>query len=209
MLEALMTTEIAGHSTPIVLYQQEYPTFGDNGFQFLLHHIWGDVTSDSDFAVSLAVGKLVLQAASQDPSVMSRIAEHTVERASRQSMVVRAWNVVLIAALMDPTESRIQLIYRQLPTFSLAHTGALRGYFQAGTSPPDSAIADINHAYISIKLWLLLAQRYTTRGEENSVPALSVWNELWPPFECLVNMFEAEVRAGLSVVSKLLQTFTS
>lgn len=67
---------------------------------------------------------------------------------------------------------------------------------------PEAAITDINHAYISIKVWLIIAQMKASRdGSGCSTEALIVWNELWPPFESLIQFFEAEFRMGLSPVS--------
>jgi hypothetical protein len=63
-------------------------------------------------------------------------------------------------------------------------------------SLPESAVTDINHAYIAIKLWLLLAQAKASAGDGGTVYSLTVWNELWPPFERLVNMLESEIQSG-------------
>ncbi|KAK0197058.1 hypothetical protein F5146DRAFT_1099379 [Armillaria mellea] len=187
MLEAVMTTEIAGHTTPAVVYHQQFVTIADNGFHFLQNH----ENSSS-------------KAATHDPSVMTRVVDQTVERSSRHIMTIRAWNMLILAALMDPSENWITLVYMQLPTFSAAYQATLRGYLQAGTSPPDSAITDINHAYVAIKLWLMLAQKRAAKEEEGSISAFAVWNELWPPFESLVNVFEAEVQVGLSMTLAML-----
>ncbi|KAK0459777.1 uncharacterized protein EV420DRAFT_1620288 [Desarmillaria tabescens] len=204
MLEAVMTTEIGGHTTPAVLYHQQFASIADNGFHFLQNHVWTDVRSDSDYSASLTVGKFILQAATYDPSVMSRVIEQTVERSSRHYMTIRAWNMLVLSALMDPSESWITLMYMQLPTFSSAYQATLREYLQAGTSPPESAITDINHAYVAIKLWLMLAQKRAVKEDGGSISAFMVWNELWPPFESLVNVFEAEVQVGLSMTLAML-----
>ncbi|KIY72162.1 hypothetical protein CYLTODRAFT_367962 [Cylindrobasidium torrendii FP15055 ss-10] len=197
MLEAL-----SSDSAPILQYPQEYPMLPDNGFFFLLHHNWSDGASDNDFTASMAVAKFVLHAAHRDPSTMSRLIEATVvER--RHSGAVRAWNMLLLAALTDPEERWVNLLYLQLPTFSMLHQHALRANFHGGGAP-DSAIADINYAYASIKLWLLIAQKRSAREGDHPTTALMVWNELWPPFEGVVNMFETEVQAGLSVTLALL-----
>ncbi|KAK0210802.1 hypothetical protein DFS33DRAFT_1251098 [Desarmillaria ectypa] len=198
MLEAVMTTEIAGHTTPAVLYHQQFATIADNGFHFLQNHVWTDIRSDSDYSASLTTGKFILQAATYDPSVMTRV------RSSRHYMTVRAWNVLVLSALMDPSENWITLMYMQLPTFSSAYQATLRGYLQACPSPPESAITDINHAYVAIKLWLMLAQKRAVKEDEGSISAFMVWNELWPPFESLVNVFEAEVQVGLSMTLAML-----
>ncbi|KAG7452502.1 uncharacterized protein BT62DRAFT_879722 [Guyanagaster necrorhizus] len=197
MLVAVMTTEIAGHTTPAVLYHQQFAAIAENGFHFLQNHVWTDMRTDSDYSASLMIGKFILQAAILDPSVMTR-------RSSRHYMTIRAWNVLILSALMDPSENWITLIYMQLPTFSSAYQTALRGYLQAGTSPPESAITDINHAYVAIKLWLILAQKRAVKEEEGCVSAFTVWNELWFPFESLVNVFEAEVQVGLSMTLAML-----
>ncbi|PBK96908.1 hypothetical protein ARMGADRAFT_1010439 [Armillaria gallica] len=204
MLEAVMTTEIAGHTTPAVLYHQQFATIADNGFHFLQNYVWTDIRSDSDYSASLTIGKFILQASTHDPSVMTRLVDQTVERSSRHYMTIRAWNVLILAALMDPSENWITLMYMQLPTFSSAYQATLRGYLQAGTSPPESAITDINHAYVAIKLWLMLAQKRATKEDEGSISPFMVWNELWPPFESLVNVFEAEVQVGLSMTLAML-----
>lgn len=116
-------------------------------------------------------------------------------------MNIRAWNILAFSALLDPSESWISIMYAQLPTFSVAHHAVLRAYVQDGLSLPESAITDINHTYIAIKLWLMLAHKKSARDNSGNVTAISVWNELWPPFESLVNLLETEVQAGNSMVS--------
>jgi hypothetical protein len=67
-------------------------------------------------------------------------------------------------------------------------------YVQARTPPPENAAADIEHAYIALKSWLLLIHRLSPsrqavdpRGELTK----KIWNELWPSFESLVDLFQA------------------
>jgi hypothetical protein len=63
--------------------------------------------------------------------------------------------------------------------------------------------ADINRAYVSIRLWLLLVHMFeavqtgVVEGEmvpENS--AKMVWNELWPSFETIVLSLENDALNG-------------
>ena len=63
--------------------------------------------------------------------------------------------------------------------------------------------ADINRAYVSIKLWLLLVRMceivQSGMGEggivhENS--AKMIWNELWPSFETIVLSLEKDTLNG-------------
>ncbi len=92
-----------------------------------------------------------------------------------------------------------------LPTFSLAYHTALRMHVQLTGIPSDLSASEVNHAFISIKLWLLLAQKCTNaigtsdpfaEPAERSAGDRSVsmvWNELWPPFERLVSLFEIDL----------------
>lgn len=99
------------------------------------------------------------------------------------------------------------MLFAQLPVFSIAHFSSLRVYIQSGTRIQESATTDINHAYISIKLWLMLAQREATATSIGTITALAVWNELWPPFESLMNILEAEAQVGTISVSSTLNVF--
>lgn len=47
----------------------------DPGIHFLQAHMWLDISSENDFAASLAVAKMLLQVAGQDPSVMMKLAD--------------------------------------------------------------------------------------------------------------------------------------
>ena len=78
----------------------------------------------------------------------------------------------------------------------------MRTYAQANLSS-DSATSDINYAYISTKLWLMVAQRVSNQTRAGDGPMLRVWNELWPVFESITEALEVEARAGLSSVSNL------
>lgn len=63
--------------------------------------------------------------------------------------------------------------------------------------------ADINRAYVSIRLWLLLVRMFdivqtgVVEGgmvRENS--AKMIWNELWPSFETIVLSLENDALNG-------------
>lgn len=51
----------------------------DNGLHFLQHHNWADVHSDSDFTASMAVAKMVLEAATHDIEIMARFSDQGQE----------------------------------------------------------------------------------------------------------------------------------
>lgn len=103
-------------------------------------------------------------------------------------------------------------IFKQLKTFSATYFKILWPYIKPAVSVSDSATTDINQAYLAIKLWLMIARQTgdTRRGEQTYD---MVWNELWPPFEGIINVLETEVQNGVSPVcrryfSRQLQGFT-
>lgn len=70
-----MTTEIPGFSTPAVMHVDQFLALAEPGFHFLLNHSWTDVHSEKDFAASLTVGKMILQAISREPGILARAVE--------------------------------------------------------------------------------------------------------------------------------------
>ena len=106
-------------------------------------------------------------------------------------MTIYTWDILLIGAL-------------SLNTY---HTPSILDSPDA----QDHAHADISYAYASIKLWLLLARK--AAAEQPAVSASGglqdfegytvkmVWNELWPPFESVIEAFEMDARAGSNSVS--------
>lgn len=84
-----------------------------------------------------------------------------------------------------------------LSAFSTTHHGVLGAYTQSAVSP---ATTDVNHAYIAIKLWLLLAQKKSSADDLGNATALMVWNELWPPFEAMISILETDFQLGMSMV---------
>jgi hypothetical protein len=65
-------------------------------------------------------------------------------------------------------------------------------YVHGGTTPSESDVPDVEHAFIAIKLWLLLAQMSLVNPTHESLDAKVIWNELWPPLEVLVNLFKTD-----------------
>ncbi|KIY43409.1 hypothetical protein FISHEDRAFT_10379, partial [Fistulina hepatica ATCC 64428] len=171
----------------------------DPGLSFLQYHTWPNTMSQQYFSASMAVGNVVLQAAESSIAETSVYSEETLQKHSRHSFTVRTWNILLLAGLLDKTESYITLLFAHLSSFAMIHHATLRVYLQAGTNPSDAAITDINHAYVAIKLWIMLAMKKSVREETGNEVAMMVWNELWPPFENVVRVFEAQVQSGLSV----------
>ncbi|THU91128.1 hypothetical protein K435DRAFT_727522 [Dendrothele bispora CBS 962.96] len=190
LLETIMTADMSG-STPAMSHADLFVGLVHSGLHFLHHHSWVDLRSDVDFSVSLGVSKMILLSNELDATVMSKVAKYGIEKSGRQNTNVRAWNVLVLAVLLDPSESWIASVFHQLDTFSVVYHTALRGLVMA-----DSAITDINHAYIAIKLWMMLAQKKASREGAENLDALTVWNELWPPFESIVTFIQQELHEG-------------
>jgi hypothetical protein len=216
-----MTTEIPGSLSPVYGHLPSLLNLVDPGLYFLQNHIWSDVGSENDFTALLDVGRLVLEVARQDPSVMQRFSQHSSEvgvfslsllspnshfvfkKSAQEYMTVRAWNILALAALMEPSTKWSTMLFAQLHNCSYAHRAALRVQRHPGAISVDLSTADINHAYITIKLWVMLAQKVSADGQASNLTPFAVWNELWPPFESLLSVLENEARAGLSLVSKI------
>lgn len=89
---------------------------------------------------------------------------------------------------------------------------SMRHCLQVSVGSQDSGAAEINRAYVAIKLWLLVIQTSdTVQGDARDVEinfdkesdnfAKLIWNELWPPFERIVTSFEADAINGNAPVS--------
>lgn len=113
---------------------------------------------------------------------------------------LRWWNFLLLQALTSHEDETRELLFAHFMQFTIAYGSVLR----PAANVPDPPASDINHAYISIKQWLLLAQgtgptsRLPYAGvEDTHARTLLVWNELWPPFE---RLSRAEDAAGRTLV---------
>lgn len=94
--------------------------------------------------------------------------------------------------LSGSTVTHIRALLLHLNVFASAYYKCLGAYVHGGTTLPESAVADVEHAFIAIKLWLLLAQTLLVNATQASLDAKVIWNELWPPLEVLVNRFKTD-----------------
>ncbi|KAF9464728.1 hypothetical protein BDZ94DRAFT_1255766 [Collybia nuda] len=170
----------------------------DPSVHFLQHHVWLDVGSENDFTASLAVGKLIFQLAGLNPSVITKLSDHGMEKSSHTSLSIRAWNIIVLTALLETTENWCSLLFPHLSSFSYAYHAVLQPYAQSGQPPNthETSTADVNHAFIGLKLWMLLSRKASGINDTDNLNSSSVWNELWPPFEGLIDVFEPGIRAG-------------
>ncbi|KAJ7235476.1 hypothetical protein B0H12DRAFT_1141671 [Mycena haematopus] len=204
MLETITTPlDHIGTASPATTHLNSFIGLVDYGFYYLHNHMWTDIQSENDFYASLAVAKIILQATNYNNSIWGRLSE-PAERSGRPGLAVRSWNLIVLAALLDSSSNQqITPIFDLLSAFSMIHHAVLRAYIQ-GAIALESATTDINHAYIAIKLWLLLAQRKSQTDNGGNATALMVWNELWPPFEAMVGILEAGFQMGMSMTTASL-----
>lgn len=203
MLEIIGTPlDHTGTTTPATMHQNLSMGLVDYGFYYLQQHMWTDIQSENDFYASLAVGKMILQAAAYNNSIYGRISEPAERSSGRPGLGVRSWNLLILAVLLEGKQ--MAPMFDLLAAFSTTHHAVLRAYTQSAISPSESATTDINHAYIAIKLWLLLAQRISPTDTGGNATALMVWNELWPPFEAMIGILEADFQMGMSMTTASL-----
>lgn len=118
-------------------------------------------------------------------------------------MPVRAWNLILLAALSSNSTAAAAILFDYFHGFALVYHRSLRAYQQVNyDNSQDVAHADISRAYTAIKLWMLLCRKATAIQQvsvaQNNVNALDkesalarmIWNELWPPFEMVLTAIE-------------------
>ncbi|KAF9264659.1 hypothetical protein L218DRAFT_195329 [Marasmius fiardii PR-910] len=202
---ALAQTIMTAHAAGVSLtrsYNHLFVGLASPGLHFLFNQPW-DSRSEKDLTVSLVIAKMVLTSVGE-PGAMVKMAEQGNEKLGRQSMTMRGWNVLLLAVLMEGSEPWWDLMLSQLGSLSVAHHAVLKNYIQPTGAITESAIPDINHAYITIKLWLILAQKISAAIGTGNDLAFKVWENLWPPFETLLYVFEAEVQAGLPTTLAVL-----
>ncbi len=132
-------------------------------------------------------------------------------------MMVRAWNVLILSALQSTSSGPASALLQNLGKFSAPYSMSLRMHVISTSLPIDITAADVNHAYVAIKLWLLLTQK-SSRGnaEKEQGPVITgtaqsprnedeyawlVWNELWPAFERLISLCESDGGKKVASVS--------
>ena len=132
-------------------------------------------------------------------------------------ITVRTWNILLLVVLEKELDSKIANQFLAcISFFSPSYHGSLRTPLNYFSIPVELTTSDVNHAYIALKLWMLLAQKcslgtkdqhllddtkqtFETRNEH------LVWNELWPSFDKLVMISEVDAENGEVPVCNTLQ----
>lgn len=103
------------------------------------------------------------------------------------------WNLIALAGLETPSPDGPQNLLALFPNFVAVFASSLRLPLSGVLN--DSAALSVNHAFASVKLWILLVRRSCSDMESSAITAhpvesddaeRMVWNELWPPFERLL-----------------------
>lgn len=126
-----------------------------------------------------------------------------LQRPSRASSGVRAWNFLLSVALKTKSVVTAKVLFSQFSLFVRCFQLSLRHHMQQSLGSQDMGAADINRAYVSIKLWLLLVRMFDSvqagvvgGGVVHENSAKMIWNELWPSFETIVLSLENDALNG-------------
>jgi len=184
---------------PIQLTYERLALLADAGFAYLYADGVG-TSSIIGFAASQAVANMVLQVAEDQPQILSKIAKSV--------MPVRAWILVLLAALSSNSTAAAAILFDHFQSFAFVYYRVLAVYQNFNYDGSQEVVhAEISRAYASIKLWLLLCRKATAIQEisvlQTSVNALDkegaltrrIWNELWPPFESVLVAIESDPQA--------------
>ncbi|EKM82662.1 hypothetical protein AGABI1DRAFT_104568 [Agaricus bisporus var. burnettii JB137-S8] len=200
VLEALGTAELSPGITPVSLHSQLYVGLVDCGGHWLDNYNWMDGQIEQDFHASLAVAKMIFNATLYDASALQRLSTITERDHRPQLRSIRAWNLLAIAALFEKRDnSWATKLFRELKSFAVVYLGAFWPYAGSTNRVLNFATADINQAYLAIKLWLMVAKRSTELQQPGHIYH-SVWNELWPPFESMIGILETEEQSGISPI---------
>lgn len=78
-MQAITTSDTEGYATPAQISPEAFYSSAEDGFFFLQNHSWSEVQSENDFAASVAVAKMILQAAEQKPDVILKQMTDSVE----------------------------------------------------------------------------------------------------------------------------------
>ncbi|KAL4074405.1 hypothetical protein V8B97DRAFT_1868478 [Scleroderma yunnanense] len=190
LIEAILSRQRRGNARDDTL-QAAIPTLAQSAIYFLQNHTWAASEADDELTASLAVARFIFYAVDQDYHELSG---DTIQ--SRSDTVIRMWIVLLLAALTGPSTSKHGvLMLSQFDYFLSPYTKTLGMYVQEHVPPPETAAADIEYAYLAMKSWLLLLHKLSidkvaidSQGELTR----KIWNELWPPFESILNLLSRD-----------------
>ncbi|KAG1756739.1 uncharacterized protein EDB91DRAFT_1332497 [Suillus paluster] len=192
IVETILCTDVRIYSSPDRAGTVGLRQVACSGLYFLHNHAWIISESSAELSASIAVSRLVLHAIDVGHTSLPEMIAEGFEKSTQAGTVVRAWNILLLGVLSDSADRHIRALLTQLNVFTPAYYKCLGPYVHEGITPSESAVADVEHAFIALKLWLLLAQMPLVNSTRESPNVKVIWNELWPPFEALVDLFKVD-----------------
>ncbi|KAI9509630.1 hypothetical protein F5148DRAFT_1367050 [Russula earlei] len=177
---------------------------GVDGIAYLQTGGLHGVNVETEVNTSLSIANLILYSYIIDAALIQQlITEQPSEKSGRQSSM-NVWNTLLLAALSHKSPRPGAHLMEHFPAFVAVYREALAASSSAAQGIVNAA-ANINHCYVSVKLWLLLermlSQAPESRDGRTSMPKsmpFVIWNKLWPPFSDLLTAYEADVSQGQS-----------
>ncbi|KIJ44066.1 hypothetical protein M422DRAFT_252559 [Sphaerobolus stellatus SS14] len=181
ILELMTTSDLrrsSFHNPSVLLIAQD-------AILYLSYPIYRESYGQTEFSASLAAAKLISIASQEQPSILrSALGD------SRSPATVRVWNLLAIAVLETADEELARIMVSFIPQFVSVYSASLR--IPSPLAGNDTAALNVNHAFASIKLWILLTRKLYSSEAQRVTMALGadnvermIWNELWPPFERL------------------------
>ncbi|KAG6850997.1 hypothetical protein H0H93_004484 [Arthromyces matolae] len=212
ILEVISMFEAPSGFPYIISHLSLFRELVEPAIHFLQNHPWQDV--EKDFAASVAAAKLALQVSAEDLNMVNRLFDHNAEKPIHSNLKMRTWSIFVLAALQEQKESWYNALFAQLPVFSFTYHNLMRACSTGPANMSESAIVDLNYAYIAIKLWILLSLKVSGNGDAmKDLQGFSVWNELWPPFDGIITQFELDpggpmyLTVGTLVLSSVAELF--
>lgn len=166
---------------------------GADAIAYLSSPLNRETYGQAEFAASLAIAKLVLHASAHDTTYLARC----LIGDTRNPPSIRVWNLISLAGLRSADPNVATRLLALLPNFVMVYVSLLR--LPLSDVSNESAAPNVNHAFASVKLWMLIARKscmetsvHDTTGNDtldSDGAERRVWNELWPPFERLIQSF--------------------
>ncbi|KAF8328909.1 uncharacterized protein EI90DRAFT_3063988 [Cantharellus anzutake] len=146
--------------------------------------------TDYHFKCLVVVSHIVLTA-SEEPFGNSIINDVMGSNSNRNDVSLRCWAALGLAALETPRHRLTML--QHVANFGLSYSKTLQhlAYPEAVSGWAPVAAAAMSSAFAAMKIWILLAWNEDVLIEEPDEACSFeriVWNEVWPPFEKVINV---------------------
>lgn len=122
---------------------------------------------------------------------------------TRVRFPLKIWNILGLSALRASTLSCAVTFLHYFYDFTLDYHHSLLFHRQTLISLQEVQVSEVNNAYVALKIWLLLARKtfslhpgretsealaviFSSSKMDENVCTKLIWNELWPPFERLL-----------------------